>query len=166
MDDPELKAMAAITNALAGLAPDVVKRVLDWATNRFSPLLSRENPASSNSAGIADRQYDDFPALFDAADPQTATDKALVAGYWFQVVQSQEEFDSFALNKELKNLGYPSSNITRDFDALMSRTPRLAIQTRKMGTSKQARKQFKLTREGIRYVQDMLRVTGNKGNAV
>lgn len=103
---------------------------------------------ASSFASIAD--------LFDAAAPGTGLQKILVAGYWFQVCQSTDDFDSQSLNTELKHLGYPSKNITRDMDSLANRVPKLILQTRKEGTAKQARKKFKLTREGLRIVERLL----------
>ena len=81
----------------------------------------------------------------------------MVAGYWFQELAGQDDLDSQRINKELKNLGHPSTNITRDFDALIRRSPRQVIQVRKEGKSRQARKRYKLTREGIKAVEQMLK---------
>ena len=80
----------------------------------------------------------------------------LAVAYWFQVQQGQEEWDSFVVHKELKHLGHQSTNITRDLGVLMNRTPRLVMQVRKAGSTKQARKRYKLTREGIRGVEKMI----------
>jgi DNA-binding PadR family transcriptional regulator len=66
------------------------------------------------------------------------------------------ELEGFTLNKELKNLGHGVSNITSALDTLMSRKPALVIQTKKSGTSKQARKKYKLTLEGLRAVERMV----------
>ena len=56
-------------------------------------------------------------------------------------------------------MGYPVSNITRAFDALMSQQPRLVNQVRKEGKAKQARKRYQLTHQGIGKVEQMLRGT-------
>jgi DNA-binding MarR family transcriptional regulator len=86
-------------------------------------------------------------------------DKVVAVAYWFQQLQGNEDWDSATVNNELKHLGYSSSNITRDLDNLMAKSPRYVIQTRKEGTTKQARKRYKLTREGIRAVEAMLNRT-------
>jgi hypothetical protein len=90
-------------------------------------------------------------------------EKVLVVAYWFQVIQGQDDWDSFAINTELKHLGHPSTNITRDLDSLMNRAPRLVLQVRKDGTTKQARKRYKLTREGVRAVEKLLGAAENGG---
>ena len=68
----------------------------------------------------------------------------------------REELDSQSLNSELKNLGYPIGNITRAVSGLASTMPRYVMQTKKSGTTKQARKKFRLTVEGIRRVEQMI----------
>jgi DNA-binding MarR family transcriptional regulator len=80
-----------------------------------------------------------------------------VGAYFYQVVKGEADFDSQSLNTQLKHLGYPSANITRDLGRLVDRSPKLIIQTRKEGTTQQARKRFRLTTEGIRTVQNMLK---------
>ena len=68
----------------------------------------------------------------------------------------QDDWDSQNVNTELKHLGHPSTNITRDLDQLMGRTPKLVLQTRKEGSTRQARRRYKLTREGMRIVEKLL----------
>jgi hypothetical protein len=163
--DPEVKAMGDIVAALQGLDDDGVARVLRWALQRYKVSAKSsggKGPASGDDSEkdgeeIEKPEFQSFHELFDAANPATAPDKALVAGYWFQVLKGQEDLDSQQLNKELKNLGHPSTNITRDLDGLISRSPRQVIQVRKEGKTKQARKRYKLTREGIKAVEKMLK---------
>lgn len=164
-DDPELTAMRSVMDALTDLPLDTVERVLQWAARRFDVSLAHHSPAARTRAarGTAEertendeRPFDDFASLFDAANPATAVDNALVAAYWAQVVKGQGDFDSYSINKELKHLGHPSTNITRDLGALMERSPRLVMQVRKSGTSRQARKRYKVTTEGVRAVERMI----------
>lgn len=143
--DLEIKAIADITKALSQLEPDAVQRVLKYVTQRYQakPVVTAIN------------SFAEFHELFEAANPSSGPDKALVAAYWYQVILGHEDPDGFIINKELKNLGHQSNNITRDLDALMRRSPRLML-VRKEGSSKQARKRYKLTREGIRAVEKMV----------
>lgn len=156
--DTEINAMQTISTALQSLEPDAIRRVLRWANERFQvktlaptiPDHILQGPESPPQA------FSEFSDLFDAANPTMDVDKALVAAYWFQVVQKHDDLDSQQLNNELKHLGHPSGNITRALDNLINRSPRLVMQTRKGGTTKQARKRYKLTREGIRAVENMM----------
>jgi hypothetical protein len=178
--DPEIQAMSTIADALSTLDQQAITRVLKWASERYAVELAVRAHTESDkrhaeqsggsaqptppdptsftapSSAPAPATFNDFHELFDAANPSTSMDKALVAGYWFQVSKTQDDLDGFQLNKELKNLGHPSSNITRDLDHLINKTPRLAMQVRKDGSTKQARKKYKLTREGIKAVERML----------
>ncbi len=81
----------------------------------------------------------------------------MVAAYFHQTLKGEPDFDSQSLNSQLKHLGFPSANITRDMERLVGRSPKPIIQTRKEGTTRQARKKFRLTQEGIRAVEAMLK---------
>jgi hypothetical protein len=167
--DPEIEAMSQIASALQPLDQDAQRRVLKWVIERYQLQASSgkgglpaiASPPALDSAATplalatSAQAFQDLHSLFDAANPETGTERALVVGYWHQQ-QSNEDWDSQAVNSDLKHLGYPSANITRDLDGLMSRSPRLVIQTRKEGTTKQARKKYKLTREGMKAVELML----------
>src|ERR1051325_7051255 len=148
--------MGDIAEALSGLEPDVIRRVLKWANEKYQLKPTGGGQQSNGTSELGSRVFNDFSDLFDAAGPSTGLERILVCAYWFQVVQGQADFDSQSLNSELKNFGHPSANITRDMDSLVNRSPKLILQTRKEGTSKQARKKFKLTREGIREVERLL----------
>lgn len=168
--DPEIAAMGKIASALGGLEPEAIRRVLKWAIERFQLRAAAENAATGTTGtttaaptNAPTRTFLNLADLFDSAHSETGLDKVLVVAYWFQVVQGQDDWDSFAVNNELKHLGHPSTNITRDFDSLMNRSPRLVLQVRKDGTTRQARKRFKLTREGIRAVEKMTGAAGNSG---
>jgi hypothetical protein len=169
----ELKAMSDVSTALATLPDtDAQKRVLQWVIAHFEidlvPQQKKRAEADRQSAeqdGGAPRVVADVATLFDSAHPETETDRALVIGYWFQQVKGKEDFGSQQVNGELKDLGHEVTNITRAFDTLQSRTPRLARQVRKEGTSKQARKRYKLTAEGIRHVEQMLGFRASPGAA-
>jgi len=161
--DPEIDAMGKIAAALEPLEQDAVRRVLKWAIERYQPRPGQAGAipggieaAAIPSSATPSRTFLNLSELFDAANPDTGLDKVLVVAYWFQQLQHEEEWESQSLNTQLKHLGHPSSNITRDLDSLISRSPRYVLQTRKEGTTKQARKRYKLTREGIRAVEAML----------
>ncbi|NKB89197.1 MAG: hypothetical protein GKS06_13350 [Acidobacteria bacterium] len=96
-----------------------------------------------------------------AAAPKTQPEKVLVVGYWFQVYGAQDDIDSYSVNRELKHLGHGIPKITRAFNGLIEQRPQLAIQVRKSGKSRQARKKYRITAAGVARVEDMLRVIGD-----
>jgi hypothetical protein len=159
----EIGAMNEIADAIGRLPASGRERVLDWATRYFR---ARPSPAASSSKSFGRETSDlalstsvesmEIATVFASANPGTEAEKALVAAYWLLRHESQEEFDSFRLNHELTHLGHRVGNITRALSTLIATRPALLIQTRKEGKTKQARKKYKLTVEGIRRVERML----------
>src|SRR5689334_14109556 len=88
--DPEVTAIGKVQEALAGLEPDVQQRVIRWAAERFKVALpTRREPHQKEEEGGGGSQqevssYENFSSLYDAADPQVDSEKALVAGYWLE----------------------------------------------------------------------------------
>jgi hypothetical protein len=168
----ELEVMHGVAEQLKRLQGDIkaVRRVLQWAGPVFgvadepaiAPALRPQRVGSAAAASTPSSPdaivptFETLPDFYSAAGPARETDKALVVGYWVQVIQGTGEFDAFTINKELRHLGYAVANITSAFDNLINRKPQLVIQTRKSGTSRQARKMYKLTMEGQRAVERML----------
>jgi hypothetical protein len=164
-EDKEIKSMSAVLTALEPLDSEEQARVIAWVSQK----LSIANPAQakardSNSSGssreanvASSGQFKEFHQLFDAATPETETDRALVGAYWFQVCQTLPDFSSQQVNDELKQLGHPISNVTKAFDRLQSHKPVLARQVQKTGKSQQGRKRYKLTREGQMKVEAICR---------
>jgi len=166
--DPEIQAMETVSSALSKLDEETVGRVLRWAADRHKITLGVRGKAAGSDIGRfakeegggSGQEFQDFPTLYNAVNPSTDAEKVLVAGYWFQAVKNQNELHAQQLNSELKHLGHPVSNVTAALTDLMQRQPRLVLQTRKSGTTRQARKKYKLTTEGIRKVQSMLAGAG------
>ena len=166
----EIDAMKSVAEALSPLDEEACGRVLRWAADRFSVTITTQQKgkgsAESDSENDADQeqkqhessqnQFDDIADLYTAVTPKYDPEKALVVGYWFQVIQGQSDFDSGRINKELKNLGHGVTNITTAMTSLIGRKPALVIQTKKSGSSQQARKKYKLTLEGIKKVKEMI----------
>lgn len=170
MTDPEVEAMGALSGVLGILEEDARGRVLRWAAERYGASIGLAATASvprqahGETMGAIDDEvaptnalaFSHFAELFDAAHPKSDVDKAIVAGYWFQVIQKQPSFQSLQLNTELKHLGHVINNITDAIASNQERKPARIIQLRKSGSSRQARKTFKLTSEGITYVRGMI----------
>jgi hypothetical protein len=156
VEDPEIRAMASLAEILSQLDREALERVLRWAAQRFSVSPgSGPKGGRPGSPGAANSDVTDFADFFSRLNLTTENDKVLAAGYWFQQVERQEELDAQQLNSHLRHLGHAISNITRTFGRLMEQRPQLAIQTHKDGTSKQARKRYRITAEGIRAVERM-----------
>jgi hypothetical protein len=159
--DVEVAAMEAVAKALAGLDEAARIRVIGWATSRYAGTAAARPPLevgggqSSSPAGPR-ADFDSFAELFDRADPTTEKDKALVAAYWVQACLGQSSFLAQELNTNLKDLGHGVGNITVSLDGLKEEKPSLVLQLKKSGTTKQARKTYKLTQEGAKRVRQMI----------
>ena len=103
------------------------------------------------------QRFDHLAELFDAAGPATEPERVLVVCYWVTHKDGDSEFTAQTVNSKLKDLGYGVGNITNAFQSLIKRTPALVIQTAKKGTSRQARKRYKLTNAGGSEVERMIR---------
>ena len=157
----EAKALGRVVDAVDGLDVRAVQRVLEWAWKRFvgaegpQPARSRTAPHGESSAPI------DLADLYVAARPATDADKVLVVAYWHQVSTGKENLDAQTIHRDLKNLGHGVSNVTRACSALIGEKPQLMIQVKKAGSTRQARKQYRLTAAGLQRVRDKL-ASGNR----
>lgn len=164
----EIEAMGAIDKALGALDAEEQKRVLRWATDKFGGGQVKLTASGTGRMSGADAgngrpvagnatEYARISDLMDAANPATTVDHVLAASYWFQVVQGNDDFTSQEVNAELKDLGQASKNITDSFSTLMKRKPPAVRQVQKTGSTRQARKKYRLTEPGIRAVEAMIK---------
>lgn len=155
----ELNAMAKIAALLEPLDEAARSRVLGWVSSALnvgkSSQLSVSAPGA-DSVSEAPTRYSTFAELFHAAGPDSEKEKALVAAYWIQQSSGVDQFASQQINTELKHIGYGVTNITDALSQLMSDRPNLVIQLTKSGSTKQARKTYKITDAGQRRVAEML----------
>lgn len=169
MGDPEIDAMSSVATTLANLDEDAQGRVIRWAAARYGIALGKQDGRSGGAVSddtdddVTEEEiaaeapsYEYFAELFAAAQPKTNEDKALVAAYWVQVLQEQGQWASRLLNAELKHLGHSIPNITDALTSNIKKKPQRVIQLKKSGSSQQANKVYKVTNEGIVYVQGMM----------
>ena len=150
--------MAALAAALADLDDAARVRVLEWGSRRYGAAAA-QTPAprlhDNGHSGLR-HQFEAFVDLFDAAAPRTDSERALVGGFWFQVVQDAPDFVSQQVNDALKDVGHGVGNITDALTKLQRRKPALVRQVEKGGKTRQARKRYKLTAAGIGAVRELL----------
>jgi hypothetical protein len=167
--EQEFEATRAVYNALEPLDDDARERVVKHVAGMLEISAAIEPVEAATGSNGKDEEdavvetpadapiaFKTFAELFDAADPQTAADKALIAGYWLQVCEGGESFDGQRANKELTHLGHKIGNITNALTALNGLKPSLAIQLKKSGNTRQARKTYKITVAGVEAVKAML----------
>lgn len=167
----ELAAMKSLVDALQGLEPDSIARVLRWGAEQFDvPVGERQGKLASqsphNDPTTTHTDHGTSADLLAAAGARNGPERALVVAYWLQVIQESAEFDAQSLNKELKHAGHGLANVTATLSSLMNQRPQLVIQTHKSGRGAQGRKRYKLTAEGIGRVKAMLHRTDSVDDAV
>lgn len=166
----ELDAIQVVCEALEPLSGEARTRILHYIASLLAidgtlgtPPLKNDsvNEELEATPGQVDNtqwssQFSTFAELHDKAGPVTNADSALVAAYWVQHFEGNENFGSQGINKELKHLGTGVKNITSALDQLRNSKPALILQVRKGGKSRQARKTFRLTEAGIKRVREMI----------
>lgn len=160
--DPELEAMQRALAAIENLDPAGRMRVAEWLAGKVGVPV--KSPVVDKSLEPAQDSFADFADFFHATDPQSNAERALVGAYWL-TTQSAEPFGSQALNSLLKDLGFQVSNITGALTQNMAEKPALVVQTKKGGSTRQARKLYKITDAGNRRVRTMLERATNNGDA-
>lgn len=174
----EFSAIQTVHAALDPLDPESRTRVLSYIASLLgiNTEVAVVRTTTSGSGTLADNDggadsmgdpspagakgaptYGSFAELYAAADPKTNAEKALVVGYWLQVCQSADSFTAALANKELTHLGHKIANITDAIDQMKSQKPMLMLQLKKSGSSQQARKLYKISHEGVKRVEAMIR---------
>ncbi|MFM0420012.1 hypothetical protein [Paraburkholderia aromaticivorans] len=169
----EFSAIRTVHDALEPLDEEARTRVLTYITSLLgidAKVTSRSNtalvdaePADEAAAEkAADEAAKDAPTfstfaeLYAAAGPKNNGERALVVGYWLQVCQGTENFTAASANKELTHLGHKVANITDAIDSMKNQKPMLILQLKKSGNSRQARKLYKVSHEGVKRVEGMI----------
>lgn len=170
----EFEAIKTVHDALVALEPERRTRVLGYIasllgieTRIATPGAKKieeeqvadaeEEEAAADAATKGAKTFGTFAELYAATAPSNNGEKALVAGYWLQVCAGAENFTAAAAQKELTHLGHQVSNITDAIDVMKNQKPQLILQLKKSGTSKQARKLYKVSHEGVKKVEEMIR---------
>ncbi len=120
-----------------------------------SAVLSSRGRGRSDSGG-SDREGGDLASLLARWTPTTMSDKALLGAYYLTRARGGETVTSQAINAELKRNGLAISNITRVIEANMRPDRLLMAQEKKLGSTRQARKQYRITPAGVDAVERKL----------
>lgn len=170
----EFNAIKAVHDALQPLEEAAKTRVLTYITSLLGidvkvaggrsavgAVADIDSDADSDETASVDVTkasitYSTFAELYAATSPKSNGEKALVVGYWLQVCQGAENFTAAAANKELTHLGHKVANITDAIDSVKNQKPMLILQLKKSGNSRQARKLYKVSHEGVKRVKEMI----------
>jgi hypothetical protein len=122
----------------------------------------RRRPGRPKGSGTGPRkQVQQVGALVAQWRPSTMAERALLGAYVLSKGRPDRTVTSQAINAELKRNDLPVPNITRAIESNLRSRPALMTQKKKMGTTRQARKQYAITQEGVEYVESHLRAAGD-----
>lgn len=174
MPDAEIEAISKVAEALADLDDEARGRVLRWAAERFDVVISAprkrgqvdemdeddddldddlgDQSQETGRGGGGSREFEHFAELYDLMDPKTDAERVLVASYWTQIIQGKATFGSYELNKVLKDLGNGVGTINKAMSTNIKKKPALILQVSRGGSTQQARKKYKLTDGGKKWV--------------
>lgn len=118
---------------------------------------SSPEPRAKPARGARASRGTSMEKLLERWRPRRASESALLGAYYVARRQSGELVDSQSINTVLKKHDLVVSNITRAIETNLNADPPLMEQVRKLGSTKQARKQYRLTAAGISAVEQRLR---------
>lgn len=156
-----------INQTIAGYDPVLKERARDillrtalpeFEVNAASARMAEGAAESADAGGgmPAPRAPTSLRELAREAAPRRASERALLGAYYLSAVRGQETLGSQAINAELKRANLTVSNITRAIETNTHARPPLMEQLKKLGTTKQARKQYVITETGIARVEQRL----------
>ena len=168
LDSPEideLDVVRRVRDLLLGLPADARSRALDYVIRLLkdnSGLARMSDHSSANQISSEEENYGtEFSGAFDKfierIDPQSDSDTALATAYWIQVKENAENFTASEVNRRLIQLGRRIGNVTNALGSFQKNRPYYVIQVKKMGTTKQARKIYKVTAAGINAIDNMIK---------
>ena len=167
----EFEAIQTVHGALEPLDDEARARVVTYIASLLGidarvvqsrAAFGKNNPdedSDERDAGGATKQqptFSTFAELYAAVNPKSNGERALVAGYWLQEYRGVESFASAAAQKELTHLGHKIANITDAMNSMKNQKPMLMLQVKKSGVSRQARKLYKVSHEGVKRIQEMV----------
>src|SRR6266853_3315082 len=99
-DLDEIEAMKKLAAALEPLDEPARQRALQWAVSRYGAarmpsvtgIGGHADTAGTAEPGVPPSTLETFAHLFEAANPTTDRERALVACYWAQVCENQTSF--------------------------------------------------------------------------
>jgi hypothetical protein len=173
-DEAEIAAMSAVSRALRELGDDERRRVLEWAVKRFAAPTGGHLSSAGEGLllpaliGTADGDqapgFEHFAELVNRVRPRTDVERALLASYWVQEHEGRRGFVSTEVNERLRETSAPIAHMADAMAALQARRPALVIQIRKSGRTRQARKTYQVTAEGVAAVRAAIQARGFGAN--
>jgi hypothetical protein len=124
------------------------------------PIVKEEPPAPKPPQKKDIIDYDTVLDLFAEANVKKVSDKILLMAAYLQERLNFKEISSYDINFRLKRIGHGVQNISSSINGILKRKQReapLMMELKKEGASKQARRKFKVTDEGLKKARTFLK---------
>jgi hypothetical protein len=128
-----------------------------------APRRRPGRPRGSGTGRRGPRGGVQMGTLLEQWAPETMAERALMGAFTLSRGKADKTVTSQAINAELKRAGIPVPNITRAIESNLRAKPPLMMQKKKMGTTRQARKQYAITPEGVEFVEGRLQPAAGEG---
>ena len=148
-------------------AAPVVERVKKRRGRRPAKEITVEEkpvpqPAQSaqpaGEAGITPfSKYEDFEALLLFSQAKTSSAKILLAAAFLQEKKNYKEFSSYDITSLFKSIKEEVSQPSTALNNLMSKNPPLLLLTGTQGPGLKARRNFRVTEEGLRIARNYIK---------
>jgi hypothetical protein len=170
--DPELSAMSQMIEVFNELEHGERKRIVDWIINRFqlgeekqtdeiklhdtTPTIVQQIDAEPIEKQDL-KQYKSMADLLEVSTVKKVVDRILVAAAYIQEKKNVEELTSFEINTQLKKAERGIPNISIGINRLLEKVPQLMAVTQRDGNTKQSRRKFKVTEDGLKKAKSFLK---------
>ena len=168
--DPVLKERARdlLLERAFGAAAGRARRLASAGGDEGGDEAPRRRPGRPRGSGTGARRGPrggmQMGSLLEQWTPETMAERALLGAFTLSRGRPDRTVTSQAINAELKRAGLPVPNITRAIESNLRAKPALMTQKKKMGTTRQARKQYAITQEGVEFVEARLGGGGEGGD--
>ncbi|UCH92754.1 MAG: hypothetical protein JSV88_20995 [Candidatus Aminicenantes bacterium] len=155
---------SGVTDIQPGSVEPIVSEVVEPVKKRrgrrpkgFRPDVEEPQPQVVPPVRKGLMKYETLEELFSGSTVKTVVAKILLAAAFLQENKNKKELSSYDISSSLKASGQPLKNASIGINSLMSRKPPLLIQTGTFGDSKQSRRKFRVTEEGLRIARNYIK---------
>jgi len=147
---------APVEPAEPGAVPEKKRRGRPPA--KKGPIVEEFTPRPAESPVIQRFQkYDNFEELLLFSTAKTNIAKILLAGAYLQVEKNFKEFGSYDIHCLFKEIGEKIGHPSQALNYLMSKKQPLLVQTGSQGPGLKARRNFRVTEEGLRIAGNYIK---------
>jgi hypothetical protein len=156
---------AAPVNKRRGRRPGKAKTAAEPVKKRRGRRPAKVEPVVEEPVALIDetqviqrfQKYDNFEELLLFSTAKTNIAKILLAGAYLQVEKNFKEFGSYDISSMFKEIGEKIGHPSQALNYLMSKNPPLLIQTGTKGPGLKARRNFRVTEEGLRIAGNYIK---------